>query len=438
MRQVGWLAGLLAAILVLPSAKPGIAQQLSLEDALKIAGRNAPTTQIARHQVIAANARVKAAESAFYPQFGINSSYVSSDNPVQAFMFALNQRKFSLSSDVNNPPRADNWQLSIQGGINLFSGGSSISNRRAARYALDGQTSMERATANEVALQVIGAYLAVLTAQESKRASEAATNSYAVAESVSAARVEAGTALKTDLLNIQVQRIQSEERQLRADNEMTLAKERLRFALGLEALPYHEFSSIDQVKLIEVDVEAPSTRPELEARTAFAKAARSELSAARGSYLPSVNLFASADRYQGWEFDGTGDDWTIGVRAHWAVFDGFLTRANVREKSAQFQIAEEEARMAKMQMDLELTTARSSVAEATQRVAVMTKAAALASESAVLTRQRFEQGLLITSQVIDAENVLVQAEVGLVQAKADRLKAIALLRRALNLSIVGE
>lgn len=415
-----------------------LAQTLTLEEALRIAYQSAPTARIAKERVAEAKARVRATEAAFYPQLGIASSYVSSNNPVQAFMFALNQGKFSMQADVNNPPRADSWQLSAQAGLRLFSGGSDLANRRAASASAQGLRSVETATHNEVSLQVLRSYLSVLTAQQFVRAAETAVAAFASAEEVITARVDAGTALKTDLLNIQVQRIQAEEQRLRAANAFLLAKEGLKFALGVDTLPYSDFSKLDQVRIEEAVTASTAPRPEVEASDAFAKAARSQLAAAKGSYLPNINLFATVDRYQGWEFDGTNDNWTVGINAQWSIFDGFLTRSRVREKGAALKIAEEEARMTRLRTSLELESARSSMSEATQRVAVMTQATMLASESATLTRQRFEQGLMLTSQVIDAENALVQAEVGLAQAKADRLLAIASLRRALSLPIVGD
>lgn len=414
------------------------AQTLTLEEAMRIAHANAPTARIAQERVAEGTARVRMAEAAFYPQFGISSSYVSSDNPVQAFMFALNQGKFSMAADVNNPPRADNWQLTAQAGMRLFSGGSDIANRQAARAAEQGLEKIESATRNEVSLQVLRAYLSVLTAQQFVRAAESAVEAYSSAESAIGSRVDAGTALRTDLLNIQVQRIRAEELRLRAQNSLLLAREGLKFALGVDSLPYSDFSSLDQIRIVETTSTGSLNRPEVEARDAFAEAARAQLSSAKGSYLPTINLFATADRYQGWEFDGTNNNWTFGVNAQWSIFDGFLTRSKVREKRAGLRIAEEEARLARLQTALELESARSSMLEATERVKVMTQATGLARESATLTRQRFEQGLMLTSQVIDAENALVQAEVGLAQAKADRLYAIASLRRALSLPIVGE
>jgi outer membrane protein TolC len=110
----------------------------------------------------------------------------------------------------------------------------------------------------------------------------------------------------------------------------------------------------------------------------------------------------------------------------------------VKEKRAQLRMAEEEARLVRLQTSLERTSAESNLHEASERVAVMTHAVELAIESANLTRLRLEQGLVLSSQLIDAENALVQARAGLAEAQADRLYATAALRRALNLRILGE
>lgn len=414
------------------------AQKLTLEGALQLANKNAPLAIMAHERVAVATSRVRQAESALYPNLTISSSYVSSDNPVQAFMYALNQGKFSLSADVNNPPRADNWQLTVQTGLRIFSGGRDLAIRRAAKAAKLGEQGMEQVTANEVSLKITKAFLDLLTAQQFARSSETAVNAYMAAEDVVAARLDVGAALRTDLLDIQVQRIQAEDQQLRAANTLALAQEGLKMALGLDSLPYSEFAALDEVTIQEPAGSELSIRPEVAARDAYTRAARAELTAAKAAFLPSINLFATADRYQGWEFGGTNHNWTIGLTAEWAIFDGFLTHSQATEKQAYLKISEEASRMARLQASFDLISAKSSMLEATKRVAVMAQAVTLASESTTLTRQRFEQGLAITSQIINAENALVQAEVGLAQAKADRLYAIASLRRALNLPIIGE
>ena len=61
------------------------------------------------------------------------------------------------------------------------------------------------------------------------------------------------------------------------------------------------------------------------------------------------------------------------------------------------------------------------------------KAVEQAEESAGLTRNRFEQGLALSTQLIDSESALVAARVRRAEAEADRRIAIAALRKALAL-----
>ncbi|HWO56251.1 MAG TPA: TolC family protein [bacterium] len=430
-------AGLLVLAFMILPAHPAQAQRLTLADAVALAQEQSPLVRAAAEGVAEARARTRQAGAAFFPRLSLHSSYSQSDNPVNVFMYALNQGQFSLGGDLNNPEAADNWLLSGQAGWRLFSGGRDWANRRAAQAAERGMRHIDQATRNDVTLQVTRAYLGVLTAAEFVRAAEGSVRAYDSSAAVVKSRVDAGTALKTEWLNIQVQQAQAEEQLIQARNALSLAREGLRLAIGLDSLPYNQFGGLDELDIPVPEGVTPGERPEAASRQAFAEAARSELRAAKAGYLPSINAFASIDRYQGWEFDGDKDSWTAGLALEWSIFDGFLTGASVSEKRARLKAAEEMARQTRLQLSVERASSEFNLAEATQRVAVMERAVALATESANLTRRRLAQGLAISSQVIDAEEALVKAEVGLAQAKADRLLAIAALRRAYNLPIIG-
>jgi outer membrane protein TolC len=296
---------------------------------------------------------------------------------------------------------------------------------------------LQEASDDDLELQVTRSYIAVLTAAEFVRAAEAAVKAFQESERVVASRVASGTALKTSLLEIQVQLARSEEMLLQASNSLALAKESLRSIMGLENFPYTGFEHLDILELEQPSTASEGNRPELLAKTAFIRAARYDLRAAKGGFLPTVNAFVGVERFQGWKFDGNHRTWNTGVLLEWPIFDGFLTASLVKEKRARLNAAEEEERLTKLQVSLEIMAAKLSVNEASERVTVMNRAVKLASENVTLTRQRFDQGLMLTTEVVDAENSLVRAEVGLAEAKGDRLNAIASLRRALNLSIIG-
>ncbi|PWB72736.1 hypothetical protein C3F09_06170 [candidate division GN15 bacterium] len=427
---------MIAALIGLPLVAG--AQQLTLEKAISLSQQQSPMARIASQRVIEASARAAEARSAFLPMIRVTSGYTASNNAVNGFMFALNQGQFALAGDLNNPPSADNFQASAMVGLSVFNGGRDLANLQAAGAAHSGTQFVYKATTQEVALGVTRMYLAVLTAQEAVRASSAAVDAYAATEEVMKSRVNNGTALKTDLLNIQVEKARAEEQLLRARNGLALAKDGLRLAIGLDTMTYTEFETLDQLQQPALTDTVPGTRPEVQAYDLFARAAAKEYRAAWGGFLPSITAFASADYNKGLKFEHANNSWTAGLQMNWTIFDGFFTSSSVREKKARMKAANESARLTRLQTSVELTSARNGYKEATERVTVMQRTVELADEAARLTRARFDQGLALTSNVIDAENNLVQATVGLAQAKADKLNAQAQLRRALSLPLPGE
>ena len=86
-----------------------------------------------------------------------------------------------------------------------------------------------------------------------------------------------------------------------------------------------------------------------------------------------------------------------------------------------------------MALDLEVEQARLDLKAADERLAVSGKTVEQAEESAGLTRNRFEQGLALSTQLIDSESALVAARVRRAEAESDRRIAIAALRKALAL-----
>jgi outer membrane protein TolC len=87
----------------------------------------------------------------------------------------------------------------------------------------------------------------------------------------------------------------------------------------------------------------------------------------------------------------------------------------------------------RLAIDLEIEQARIGLNESTERLQVTEKAVAKAAESVELTRARFEQGLCLASQLLDAETALTGTRVRRAEAEADRRIAIAALRKALGL-----
>jgi outer membrane protein len=130
---------------------------------------------------------------------------------------------------------------------------------------------------------------------------------------------------------------------------------------------------------------------------------------------------------------GDGKSYTAGVMAQWDLWDGFSTRAKVREAKANLESAHEEQRKLRLALNLEVEQARLDLNTAAERLVVSGKTVEQAAESASLTRNRFEQGLALSTQLIDSETALVAARVRRSEAESDQRIAVAALRKALAL-----
>jgi outer membrane protein TolC len=263
------------------------------------------------------------------------------------------------------------------------------------------------------------------------QAAEAAVNAFERNLEVGRNRLDGGTILKTDVLDIEVRLAQAREELVRARNSETLATRALRNLLGIE-------EGEIQVADVAPEVPAPesgdfSSRPELAAARFRERSAQEQVRGAKAGYLPRVSGFANADYDHGWEFDRGGDSYTAGALLQWELWDGRLTRAKVREAQANLASAREEERRLRLALDLEVESARLQLKTANERLSVTAQAVAQAAESAGITRARFEQGVALSTQLIDAETALVAARVRRAEAEADQRIAIAALRKALAL-----
>ena len=147
--------------------------------------------------------------------------------------------------------------------------------------------------------------------------------------------------------------------------------------------------------------------------------------------MARLNAFGSLDYDYGWKYDQGGGSYTAGGLLQWDIWDGKLTRAKVNEATANLEAAREEQRKIRLAIDLEVEQARLELQSANERLQVTQQVVEQARESVELTRARFEQGLALATQLIDAETALLTARVRRAQAQADQHIAVAALRKAL-------
>ena len=427
-RRFGILGLLLAGSLAVGAAEPW-----TLERALDYALAHNPDARIAQQRIASAQAGLEQANSPFWPRLQVQSGYTRTDNPMMVFGDILAQHAYNYSSppNFNNLPGVDDLNARGIVTVPLYAGGRNLAGRQAAKANSEAAKQESAAVRNALGFEVSRAFNTVLKTRQFILAAQAAVNSFETNLVVAGKRLDGGTLLKSDVLDIEVRLAQAREDLVRARNANTLAERALRNLLGIED---GEFTVADTVPVVR----APNSgeiaqRPELAAARERESAAQAQVRGSKSGYQPRVSAFGSLDYDYGWVPGGDGKSYTAGLMAQWDLWDGFSTRAKVREAKANLESASEEHRKLRSAINLEVEQARLNLNAAAEQLAVSSKTVEQAAESASLTRNRFEQGLALSTQLIDSETALVAARVRRAEAESDERIAVAALRKALAL-----
>ena len=421
----------IAGLVLLWSLSGLCAEPWTLERALQQALSGNPDARLAQQRIVAAQAGLDQANAAFWPRVQLQSSYSASDNPMLAFGSILNQRAYNSSLNFNDVPTVDDLNARGLVTVPLYAGGKNTATRKAASANTEAAKQDNAAVQNALGYEVARAFYTVLKSRQFIRAAEAGVNSFEANLAVAKKRLDGGTLLKSGVLDIEVRLAQAREDLVRARNSNALATRALRNLLGIET---GEFEVADTAPTTRApDSGDFSGRPELTAAGHRERAAQEQVTAAKGSYLPRVSAFGSLDYDYGWKYENGGGSYTAGALMQWDVWDGKLTRAKVREANANLESSREERRKLRLAIDLEVEQARLELKAANERLSVTDQAVAQATESASLTRARFEQEMALPKDTIDAETALVAARVRRAEAEADRQIATAAVRKALAL-----
>lgn len=410
-----------------PATQP--AEPWTLERSLDFALAHNPDARIAQHRIAAAQAGVEQANAAFWPRVQVQSSYTRTDNPMMVFGSILNQRSYSPTLNFNDVPDLDNFNARGLVTVPLYAGGRNAAGRQAAKANTEAAKFDSAAIRNALGFEVSRAFHTVLKTRSFIQAAEAAVSSFEGSLGVASRRLDGGTLLKSDVLDIEVRLAQAREDLVRARNANALAQRALRNLLGIEE---GEFSVAESAPVVTVpDSGDIAQRPEVTAASERTVAAQAQVRGSRSGYQPRVSAFGSLDYDYGWVTEGDGKSYSAGVMVQWDLWDGRSTRGKVREAQANLESMREEERKLRLALDLEVEQARLNLNAAGERLAVSSKMVEQAAESAALIRRRFEQGLALSTQLIDSETALITARVRRADAESDQRIAIAALRKAL-------
>ena len=419
---------------------------VTVEQAVQEALRANPTVQAAEQGATAAAASVREARSAWFPEVTGQASYrrlsgnvdytvelpgETGEQPVTFAPAILN--RYSTRASVTQP---------------LFTGFRIPNQHDAAQARTRAARAEVVATTQTVAFETRAAYWELYRAQAQAQAT--AKSVELIERRLTDIRNQraAGRATEADVLRVKARRDRVRAERLQARNAVKSARRTLNDQmgrpLGAPVVLADTVTVEPRDRPPEALVErATQQRPDLRALRQTVQTRAAEVDVAQsdwfpqvsltGSYLyarPNEQLFPPEDRFQG--------TWQAGVQLSWDLSLGFRTDASTDRARAQWQQARYELQDRRQSVRAEVKKRVEAVAEARQAVTAATTSLESARAAYRAVQSRFEEGMVVVSDLLDAERALREARSQLVAAQADYALARAALARAVGRSVARE
>lgn len=345
------------------------------------------------------------------------------------------------------PPRTlfpnlpDVWRTHAGARLPLYTGGR-VDSEIAAATQMERATASDRAAAaSDLTSETHIAYVNVLFARENARVLGEAVATYEAHLKDARNRQDLGLAASHETLAVSVEREQAELARLQSENGAAVALANLLRLVGLPAgtrveldpAPEAAASATDGTE--ELAKRAAESRPEVESLRARIRSLEATEKVARSSSRPQAGLEAGFDytnpnqRYVPWEAKFR-HSWSVGVGVNWKVLDGGRSSASAAQARAQADALRAQLSDLESRIRLEVTTRRLELDTALAGRAVARRGIEAARDGVRVARDRYKEGVLSSSELLDAETRLLRAELDASLTEARIQIAIANLARA--------
>ena len=439
MKLILAYTGLLLLLLLAVTVTVYAAEPLTLDQAIETALKNHPGLKAADAQVEAAQAGITRSRSGFLPKVTLSETWSKTDNPMMVLGTKLNQEIVTPADFnpvvMNDPDTLSNYNTRLSVMQPVFNGGKEYLGVTQARLANEAALQDRNRTRQETMFNVVKAYYGLLLAQAYDKVAAQSLETSAANVKLAEARFKAGAVLQSDLLRAKVQYAEVKEMATRSENGVKLAAANLNFAMGVPQGARFEVEGALSAQDMKEDLdgmiaEALSLRPDLVSLGLNRKNAEANVKQARADYIPSLNLMGQVD----WNSDRlAGNDaksWAVMAVLQWNLFDGLVTTSHVREASAnsgRMRALDDQMRAG---VQLQVRQAFYTLAASIDRITATSSSVQEAEEGFRIVQKRYEAGMTTLVDVLGAENALIRARTGALQALYDNNVAAAELKMA--------
>lgn len=433
MQRVVFIVCLLFALLLRKEGQGAPSQDttLTLQEAVDTALAQHPTLRVGQATIEAAQQRVQQQIAGYLPRGGYTYNYTRKQQAITAAVGGVQagqqQRATSQLFNFNST----NFSMSQL----LFDFGRTLDSIRSAIASVEASTADLETTRQTVILNTRQAYYSVLASQRLLQVADETVQQNQKHLEEAQARFDVGLAPRFDVTQAQVQLSNAQLNQVTARNNVALARETLRTAMGVTG-PFL-FTLVDTLERGTLTLndaslltQAYANRPELRSIQAQQRATAEQVSALQKQYLPSVAGNA--------QYNWTGrqyplqQGWLWGVTLTFPLFDDFLTVGQVGEAQANLRGLQAQEDNLRQQIALEVRQSLLNLRQAEESIRVSEQTVVQAQENLAIAEGRYAAGVGNIIELTDAQVSLTSAQANNIQALATYKTTVAQLEKAVN------
>lgn len=442
MKTVTLLAALCAALAV-PGASAQVRDaapplRLTLDEAVR---RGLETS----HRIAEAVARGEAADAvagerraSTLPQIVAQAGYTRT-NHVDAFGVLLPNNQLRIIY----PDIPDNYRTRLDLQWPIYTGGRLDALERAARIEATASADDIATARGDLTLEITRTYWALVTAAESLRVVEASVTRIDAHLTDVRNQLAAGLVPPSDVFTVDAQASRQRMLTVQAQSNRDVVDAELSRLVGAPpGTPVETAAALDVLAppptaldgLIEA---ARHQRPERAALVKRAGAAGARARAAAAGTKPTVDVSGGVDyaspnprifpREETWR-----TSWDASINVSWRIFDAGRARSEMAEAAALTRAVQERLADFDASLAVEIRQRVSEIASSRAAIDAATDAVRSAAEARRVLGERFGAGVATSTDVLDAQVALLQAELDRTQAIANAHLADARLTRALG------
>jgi outer membrane protein TolC len=272
-------------------------------------------------------------------------------------------------------------------------------------------------TVENTILQVESAAFSYLGTRAQRDAAKVALDEATAALDAANERHRVGLATIADVLQARTARSQAELALETLDGSVLVTRGALAVAMGLAAntpIDIPDVPAADSAHFVAESVDtlielAVRNRPELATTRAQAAAAQSQIRVVKSAMLPALALTATGATNGSSAPGFSGPVYQVGVGIQVPVFTGFSTQFDVRAAQEQYQSALARAEVTKQQVIQQVFTAYYTLRTSTERVRTTRDLLASATQSEVVARERYKEGVGSIVDLLIAQSALASA-----------------------------